>query len=97
MTPEGRCPVCKLWTFVDGIRPGASGRMREHSTNDAGDIRRAVEKAARDDKRYVRIGQCRGVGQAPVQLRWPTGDPYLGAAAGVRLQWPGGAVYWEGP
>jgi hypothetical protein len=97
MTPEGRCPTCKLWTFVDDLTATSKGRLREHSTGDPGEIRRAREKAAREGKRSVRLPRCRGSDQAPTELRWPNGEPYYGEKAEVRLQWPDGTVYWEGP
>lgn len=101
MTPEGRCPTCKLWVFVDGIDPGGvqkfSPRLRQHSTGDPGEIRRAREKAIREGKRSPRLPPCRGSDQGPLELRWPTGDPFLGEKAGVRVEFPPGVIVWEGP
>jgi hypothetical protein len=101
VTPEGRCPVCKMFTFVDGIASDGTvmspPRLREHNTSDPGAIRRAREKAAKEGKRSARLPRCHGSDQAPTELRWPNGEPFYGDKAEVRLQWPGGAVYWEGP
>lgn len=90
-----------MWAFTDGILSDGTvmspPRLREHNTNDPGVIRRAREKAAREGKRGIRLPHCRGSEQAPVEVRWPSGEPFYGDKAEVRLQWPGGAVYWEGP
>lgn len=77
MTPEGRCPRCGFYSFVDELDIIPSGVIRTHWSQDPAVRRRAM--APRPTKPYgVTIPNCPGSGQAPVgPLRMYDGEFYV--------------------